>query len=238
MGVANLGADLADALGRRRQRAQNIRAFILGTDSIFVQGLKSVLASFESLLIGESVSGAAPSQHALKQFKPDLILVDWPGAAHGRRETFLCELRAALPRAKIVVFSNEISDELMREASIQTFDAFLSKEISAESLKQALEFVSLGQQIFPTRFVVAVMKRTEQARQKTAEPLSAQESKILRCLAVGHSNKQIARELALAEATVKVHLRHILGKINAANRTQAAIWAVSNGFAGLGEDPV
>jgi two-component system nitrate/nitrite response regulator NarL len=60
--------------------------------------------------------------------------------------------------------------------------------------------------------------------------LSPQETKILRSLASGLSNKQIARELGLAEATVKVHLRHASRKVRATNRTQAAIWAVSHGL--------
>jgi len=63
-------------------------------------------------------------------------------------------------------------------------------------------------------------------------PLSTREIEILHCLAHGHANKRIARELNITEATVKVHAKTILRKLNLANRTQAAIWAIQNGFAG------
>ena len=62
--------------------------------------------------------------------------------------------------------------------------------------------------------------------------MSQREVQILRCLLSGDSNKMIANQLSITEATVKVHLKSLLRKINASNRTQAAIWALNNGIGG------
>ena len=68
-----------------------------------------------------------------------------------------------------------------------------------------------------------------------ADSLSARENDILRCLVGGNSNKAIARQLEITESTVKVHMKSLLRKINATNRTQAAIWGMEAGFGGSGQ---
>lgn len=114
-------------------------------------------------------------------------------------------------------------------------DAYLLKNISPDALKQSLKLVLLGEKVFPTRLAALLVSgQVDTHRPVTAsadlQGLSEREVQILRCLLNGHPNKVIAKKLNITEATVKVHLKGVLKKINAANRTQAAIWALNNGL--------
>jgi two-component system nitrate/nitrite response regulator NarL len=99
----------------------------------------------------------------------------------------------------------------------------------------------LGQQVFPTQAALMLIGNrglgpshfgdtSSSARSSLTRGVSGREGEILRSLLSGHSNKQIARQLGISEATVKVHLKAVMRKINAQNRTQAAVWGLANGF--------
>lgn len=116
--------------------------------------------------------------------------------------------------------------------------ACLGKSISADSLLHALELVMLGQLVYPPQ--IARLLSVDQPEiiggdgiDATAEPrnenLSKREMQILRCLLAGQSNKLIARQLDITESTVKMHFKNVMRKINAQNRTQAAVWAIQHG---------
>ena len=112
---------------------------------------------------------------------------------------------------------------------------------TSEALSRSIELVMLGQQIFPTQAALALVgnRSSGPAYAGNALPsettlrtrgVSGREGEILRSLLSGHSNKMIARQLGISEATVKVHLKAVMRKINAQNRTQAAVWGLANGF--------
>jgi two-component system nitrate/nitrite response regulator NarL len=107
--------------------------------------------------------------------------------------------------------------------------------MAADALSRSLELVMLGQQIFPTRLMLGTMLAeaegdTRNAALRASSGLSPRELEILRMLVNGESNRAIARELTVTEATIKVHLRSLLRKVRVNNRTQAAVWAINNGF--------
>jgi two-component system nitrate/nitrite response regulator NarL len=112
---------------------------------------------------------------------------------------------------------------------------FLPKDISAEALQISLALVVLGEDIFTApaslrgHGVSAIRSPSPaSAVGNLRAPLSGRETQILRCLQDGLPNKTIARDLDMAEATVKVHLKALLRKINVENRTQAAVWSMNN----------
>jgi len=123
-------------------------------------------------------------------------------------------------------------------------DAYLAKTISHEVLIKSLDLVMLGEAVFPSSILGLIRRGASKAGddeheadgveygEAESEPipkqLSVRETVILRCLMQGDSNKLIARKFDIAEATVKVHVKAILRKIHAKNRTQAAIWAASH----------
>jgi two-component system nitrate/nitrite response regulator NarL len=108
------------------------------------------------------------------------------------------------------------------------------RDISAEALIRSLHLALLGEP------VCAIHKHLLRTPKTDALPLEnpsvamlnlcPRERSILQCLTVGRSNKEIARELSLSEATVKAHVKVIMRKLKARNRTQAAIWGIANGM--------
>ena len=114
-------------------------------------------------------------------------------------------------------------------------DAYLESTTSQVGFRQSLDLVMSGERIFPSRLKDAIKRPqdrngSDRSSSPSSSSLSAREIEILRHLSSGRANKVIANDLQITEATVKVHVKGILRKIGATNRTQAAIWAIQNGF--------
>jgi two-component system, NarL family, nitrate/nitrite response regulator NarL len=158
--------------------------------------------------------------------------------------------RADAPDLRTVVLAPAPNRTLLSWAAESGIDAVLSKDISGEVLQRSLELVMLGQQLFPALAVTS----TGAPSAAWVEPLAAQdlpeftgpklppvpcadssavlsdrENQIMRRLIGGASNKLIGRDLGITEGTVKVHIKSLLRKVGAANRTQAAIWGIDHG---------
>ncbi len=140
--------------------------------------------------------------------------------------------------ARIVVLADTIADRTLSMSLKAGADAYLNKSMSSESLLRALQLVMLGEVVYPTHvaslLIANVNERPTPARAQPANnELSKREVQILRCLLAGQSNKAIARNLHITESTVKMHFKNVMRKINAQNRTQAAVWAIQNGLSPL-----
>lgn len=168
--------------------------------------------------------------------------------------------RQRYPGMKAVVLTDCSKPNLLLPAVRSGVEAFLSRNISAEVLQRALELVLNGQHLLPTNLAQLLLNplwlRPEDGISSDLTPprpgtettprlaversrtisLSKRECQILQCLVDGLSNKVIARELEITEATVKVHVKALLRKTQTANRTQAAIWAVNNRFGNEAEE--
>lgn len=140
------------------------------------------------------------------------------------------------PNARNMVLSERIDRDIIAACFAAGVDGFLLKDISAKSLIASLDLVMVGEKVFPTSMGL-LMAAGWDCRQNTADAdffkdadFSQRAVEIIRCLALGDSNKLIARKLNITESTVKVHMKAILGKLSLANRTQVAIWAVRHGI--------
>ncbi|WP_029007376.1 LuxR C-terminal-related transcriptional regulator [Azospirillum halopraeferens] len=168
---------------------------------------------------------------------PDLIVLAAPAAA-GDEPAGLRRLRAACD-ARIAVLADTLSDRPLSRALEAGADAYLDKAMSSESLLRALQLVMLGEVVYPTHVASLLMATTNERPVAPVLPalsgneLSRREVQILRCLLAGQSNKAIARHLHITESTVKMHFKNVMRKINAQNRTQAAVWAIQNGLSPL-----
>ena len=149
-------------------------------------------------------------------------------------EADLRALREAFPTARIVVLADDLSVDVLRAAMGGGADGFLIKNVSPEALIQSLQLVMLGEKVFPTNLAAMLLDMTAVSPQHSIRGLSPREQEILQALVTGASNKMIAIKLGITEATVKVHLKTLLRKIDVNNRTQAAIWAMNNGFTAEG----
>jgi two-component system nitrate/nitrite response regulator NarL len=165
--------------------------------------------------------------------KADLIIVDSP-LDLDHEITVLTEISSKFPETRIVVLVDQADDEHMARVLTAGVRGFLPKNISLTILRLSLQLIALDKNLFATPAQLPGDRRarpeTTAGLDKAKLPLllSEREVEILSCLEAGSSNKVIARELGVAEATVKVHIKSVLRKINVRNRTQAAVWAMNN----------
>jgi two-component system nitrate/nitrite response regulator NarL len=192
---------------------------------LFRQGLTRLLEGSRYHVVAEHATIEEALAHPLTDLteEPRLIVLD-PGSDKPRS---IQALRAALPNARLVMLTSNLQADHLRQAVEAQAHGYLTKDHGPEELISALDKVMDGQLLFPaglTPFKIPVPK--------PAPPrgLTAREAEILRRLVNGDSNRMIANHLSLSEMVVKASVKQLLRKIKAANRTQAALWAIHQGF--------
>ncbi|MEQ8964208.1 MAG: response regulator transcription factor [Azospirillaceae bacterium] len=224
-------------------KGANVRTILVGGDSLFREGLKRLLVDTPVSVIGEAdgADGAATGADEVPELAILLEFAD---------EDALGEAIEALRRdhagIRVVVVAGAADSGRFARALAAGVDGYLLRDISKAALVQSIGLVMLGENILPTRLTADMMagRGLPQGGAVVTPPVPAKltdrEKNILRCLVEGHQNKVIAKQLAVTEATVKVQVRRLLSKIGAANRTQAAIWAIKQvedgGFDGFDAD--
>jgi two-component system, NarL family, nitrate/nitrite response regulator NarL len=198
------------------------RTILIEPNRLFRQGLKHLLAGtrfeveMEFGTMEQAVDGAVAS---------DLVIIGEAGKELGD----LHRLRDAYPDARIVVLAIDLTVDALRDAMNTGADGFLMKDVSPEALIQSLELIMMGEKVYPTNLAAMLLDLNSAPSPNSTRGLSPRELEILQALVTGASNKLIAIRLGITEATVKVHLKTLLRKIDVINRTQAAIWAMNNG---------
>jgi len=168
------------------------------------------------------------------------------------------DLKAQHINARVVILADGFNLEEMKLALQAGADGYCLATTGCEAMIKYLDLVMLGEVVFPSSAFLSAMipsgeaippqaetgtiamtlpqmDRLAEAKDSVIRTLSSREAEILQCLMEGAPNKVIARKLDVAEATVKVHIKAILRKIRVANRTQAAMWAVSH-LSGAGQE--
>lgn len=151
----------------------------------------------------------------------DLLILDYhmPGM---NGLAGLEKARKAFPVTKVAMLSGVANRDVANRAMEQGADGFIPKSLSAASMVNAIRFVLAGERYYPFDFGTANAASTTPA---TFSDLSDREMQTLEQLCIGLSNKEIARNLGIAEVTVKLHVKNVLSKLGVTNRTQAALLA-------------
>ncbi|WP_207458445.1 response regulator transcription factor [Azospirillum sp. SYSU D00513] len=212
-----------------------VRAFLIDSNKLFREGLKRLLGE-SSFYISAEAGNLREALGAVENgLSPQLILLDLSSGGDEEAEG-MRRLRAQLPDTRIVVLTSELCTRRLTNALEAGADGYLMKDLSSDALAQSLKLVMIGEKVFPTHLAALLISGRVNGNSAempiSRKGLSQREVQILRCLLNGDSNKMIANHLSITEATVKVHLKSLLRKINASNRTQAAIWALNNGVGG------
>ncbi len=205
-----------------------IRLLLVDDHWVVRQGLRMFLGydpAFE--IVGEAEDGADAVRLA-KSLRPDVVLMDLlMPKMDGVAAT--AAIRRDLPDVQVIALTSVLEDEKVVAAVKAGAVGYLLKDTQGEELKEAIRAAAAGQVRLSPQAAARLMR--EVRAPDSAETLTERETEVLKLLARGLSNKEIARELVIGEGTVKTHVSSILGKLGLADRTQAAIYALRHGLA-------
>jgi two-component system, NarL family, nitrate/nitrite response regulator NarL len=209
-----------------------IEVVLAGTNNLFRQGLRRLLDPSQFSVTGEARDLATLGRLLDEGSAPDLVVAELNGCPEADVVS-LRALRATRPDLRIVVLADELSLSKMAHLLRAGADGYLVNELSAEAFSLSLLLVMKGEKVLPSTLASMLANECNEgngAQIQAQKNLTERERQILRCLVNAYSNKHIARALNISEGTVKVHLKSLMKKISAGNRTQAALWARNNGF--------
>ncbi|TXG84890.1 MAG: response regulator transcription factor [Thermomicrobiales bacterium] len=211
-----------------------IRVFIADDHAIVRKGIRALLSTEPDVeVVGEAGDGSIAVEQVLT-LRPDVTLMDLvlPGAEGAE---VIANIRAIWPEARILVLTSFVTDEKVLPAIRAGARGYLLKDSSPEDLVRAIRQVDRGESPLDPSVAGRIMNALSQP--VTAEPgvdaLTARELDVLREVARGYSNQEIAARLSLSEATVRTHISHVLSKLGLASRTQATLYALREGFVTL-----
>ena len=213
---------------------EKIRIFIADDHAIVREGLRALLATEPDLeLVGEANDGAQAVSKA-RTLKPDVILLDMVMPRMDGLEAIV-EIKKNWSEAKIIMLTSFSDDEKVFSAIRSGALGYLLKESSPQDLLQAIHSVARGEGFLSPTIASKVMREINQPPKlpPTKDPLTAREVEILQLVAQGLTNDEIAEKLVLSERTVRTHVSNILAKLQLANRTQAALYALKEGLTSL-----
>ena len=219
---------------------QPIRVLLVDDHSLFRSGIRSLLQRHaDFLVVGEAADGVEGIKRA-KQLKPDVVLLDLHMPGMSGVETLQLMHQDCPDTAIIMLTVSEESEDLALALRVGA-QGYLIKNIETDYLLRSIRRAAAGETVVAealTGKLVAQMQSAGQSAQTLSglDKLTPREKDILACLALGESNKFIARKLDLAESTVKIHVQNVLKKLKLSSRVQAAVFAVEHRMSGAPVD--
>jgi len=211
-----------------------IRILVADDHAIVRKGIRALLVTEPDIeVVGEAENGREAVIETEK-LRPDVILMDLVMPEMDGIEA-IRRITARQPEARILVLTSFAADDKVFPAIKAGALGYLLKDSGPEELVQAIHQVYRGESsLHPTiaRKLLQELSRPSE-RPPTPEPLTEREVEVLRLVARGQSNQEIADQLVISEATVRTHVSNILGKLHLASRTQAALYALREGLASL-----
>jgi DNA-binding NarL/FixJ family response regulator len=205
-----------------------IRIMIVDDHAVVREGIEAVIARHADLRVVASLGSGGEALAALDETTPDVVLLDLRMPEMDGLAT-LEALRARRPQLKVVILSGQDGDEAIFQALNRGAAGYLSKAAPSTELVEGIRQAMHGR-VRPSPEVAGRL-----AERAFYEPLSEREIEVLRHAAQGESNKEIAGALGVAESTVKNHIKSIMLKLDAADRTEAVTVALRRGIIDLGE---
>lgn len=209
-----------------------VRLMVVDDHTLFRRGLVALLAGDASLKVVGEASDAGEAVRRAAALQPDVILLDnhLPGATGIQA---LPGLKDAAPQARVLLLTVSEDEADLQAALRGGAHGYLLKTIEGDLLAQAIHRSMRGEPVISPEMTGKLVSAFQTSGRSAAESdarepsaqLSAREQQVLEQIALGASNKEIARTLAIAETTVKIHVQHILRKLDLTSRVQAAVYA-------------
>ena len=200
-----------------------IRILVVDDHPAFRIGLTALIASQPDMLVAAETGNGREAVDLFRLAAPDVVLMDLrlPGFSG---VSAITALRREFPRCRTMVITTYDCDEDIYRACQAGAQACLLKDSSAEEIIGTIRRVHAGEKCLPA----ALMERLRERRRR--EELTSREMDVLRCLARGRNNREIAAALFISEDTVKTHLKNVFGKLGVEDRTGAVLAAVRQGI--------
>ncbi len=204
-----------------------IRILVTDDHAVVREGLKMFLGLDPDLeVVGEAANGAEAVRLA-RELHPDVVLMDLLMPAMDGIEATTA-IRAELPEVEVIALTSVLEDASVVGAIRAGAIGYLLKDTQAAELRRAIRAAAEGQVQLAPQAAARLLR--EVRAPENPEKLSDRETDVLRLLAEGQANKEIAKQLGIAEQTVKSHVSSILSKLGVSSRTQAALHAIRIGL--------
>lgn len=202
-----------------------IRIGIVDDHPIVRQGLRFLLEQEPEIeVVGEGENGEQAiklvAEHLPDVLLLDLLMPEMDGIAAAR------EIKRIAPSVQIMILTSYFADDQIFSAIKAGALSYLLKETRAQELVAAVQAAARGESVLHPRVAARILRETQQSSQVPLNTLTPRELEVLGRIAHGRSNHEIAVELVVGEQTVKTHVSNILSKLQLADRTQAAIYAL------------
>ena len=216
-----------------------IRLLVVDDHTLFRRGLMALLAADDGLLVVGEAGDAGEAQRKAESLQPDVVLLDnhLPGVTG---VVALPALKAACPEARILMLTVSEDEDDLAAALKGGASGYLLKTIDGGDLSVAIRRAIAGDSVIAPEMMSKLVAAFRQSRAVPPPPeagdeaasveLSPRETEILREIGSGGSNKEIARRLGIAESTVKVHVQHLLRKLDVSSRVHLAVIAKDRGL--------
>ncbi len=216
-----------------------IQVLLVDDHKIVRQGVRAYLHTLKDIrVVGEADSGAA-AVAAIEQLHPDVVLMDleMPGDMDGIAATR--QIRKQYPATQVIVVTSHHQDEYIFPAVRAGAISYLLKDVEPDELADAIRKAAQGEAVLDSRVASRIIQELQGIRKDEVNPfteLSDREFEVLRLIAAGRSNAEIAETLVIGESTVKTHIANLLRKLHLDDRTQAAVYAWKQGIVQRGRN--
>lgn len=216
--------------------SDKIRIFIADDHALVRSGIRALLVTESDIEVVGEASNGRDAIAGVKTYQPDVVLMDLEMAQVDGIEA-IQQIIPEYPEMRILVLTSFATDDRVFPAIKAGALGYLLKDSGPEALVQAIRQVYRGESSLHPKIARKLIQEMAQpvAKVPTTDPLTAREVDVLQLVAKGLSNQEIADQLVLGEATVRSHVTSILRKLHLASRTQAALFALREGYASLGD---
>jgi NarL family two-component system response regulator LiaR len=213
-----------------------IRVLIVDDHAIVRKGVKALLSEIDNIeVIGEAANGREAIEQT-ETLQPDVILMDLVMPEMDGIEA-ISQITSNQPETRVLALTSYSTDDKIFPAIKSGAIGYLLKDSDPQDLIYAIQQVHRGEPSLHPKIAQKVLQELSlpSDRPPTPDPLTEREEQVLRLVAKGLSNQEIAEQLVIAEVTVRTHVSHILSKLHLANRVQATLYALREGYASLDE---